>query len=127
MARMTIAEAFDVPFRLINHAPGAERWARGMLRLEPIPTDTVEYAVALPDEPPPEPYLHVSAGDVSSYGAAVGVGVRRAAEEHHLTGVRVTLTQIEAHPVDSSSRAYETASFKAVCAAIETHGGPIFG
>ncbi len=127
MAKRTIAEALDVPFHWINHAPGAERWARGMVRLEPIPTNTVEYAAAISDDFSPEPYFSVDAEDVLRYSEGVSRGVRSAAEKKDFIGVRVTLTQIEAHPVDSSRRAYETAAFRAVCAAAEAHGVPISG
>ncbi len=113
---VTIAEAFDFPFKYVT----TERYAAGTLRLEPTPNHSVEYAVALPNEPADE----VPPEWCRPFPEAVEKGVRLAAQSIGLAGVRVTLTRLLWHDVNSSALSYEIAANKALCAAIEAHGVP---
>lgn len=114
---ITILEAFDFPFRYVT----TERFAVGTLRLEPTPNHFFEYAVALPNEPPDEALPEWC----QPFPGAVEKGIRLAARSIGLAGVRVTLTRLLWHDVNSSTWSYETAGNKALRAAIETHGVPM--
>ncbi len=116
----TIREAFEQPLRWIKLTPGSEKYAVITLRLEPLPTETVEFNVALPDKIRPD---HVEPG----YFAAVEEGIRGCAKEREIAGVRATLISIEAHPIDSSRVSFAIAGYQAMRQAIETHGVPVSG
>ena len=109
---VTIAEAFDQPFRYVT----SERYAAGTLRLEPIAGDALDYAVSLSDETLPN--------WCRAYAGSVEAGVRQAARKIGLIGVRVTLTQLLWHDVNSSAWCYEAAANRAVSLAAEAHGVP---
>ena len=70
MAKMTIAEAFDFPFRRIGQKnDGEPYYAVGTLRMEPLPAEAIEYEVAVPEM--------TFIGPVKpSFAEAVGAGIR---------------------------------------------------
>lgn len=114
---MTVTEALDLPFHTAKHDTSIGDWARGILRLQPVPTVAVEFVVSLPDEPlPPEVD--------PSFVMAVGKGVERSVEKTGLVGLRVTITEIQAPWVDSRRLSYELAVLVAMRAAIITYGVP---
>ena len=114
---ITILEAFDFPFRYVT----TECYAAGTLRLEPSPNHAFEYAVALPNDPPDE----VLPEWCQPFPEAVEKGIRLAARNIGLAGVRVTLTRLLWHDVNSSTLSYEIAANRALCVAIEAHGVPV--
>ena len=114
MINTTIAETLYFPFRLVSPAPGVERWAAGLLRLDPISTPAVEFAAVPADFAP-------------AFAAAVGRGVLRSAEVNGLVGVCITLLRLETDPIDSKPSDYEMAGFQAIQAAIAAHGVPVSG
>ncbi len=113
---VTIAEAFDFPFRYVT----SERYAAGTLHLEAIPDDRLEYQVSLSNDPadeaPPEWAQSLIKG--------VETGIRLAARNTGLVGARVTLTRLLWHDVNSSVLTYEIAANRALCVAVEAYGVP---
>ena len=94
---MTIAAAFDFPFRRTGQKKDGEPcYAVGTLRMEPIPAEAVEYAVHLPDDALVPPVM-------PSFLEAARAGLKEGAEENDLAGLRVTLARLLWHDVNSSA------------------------
>jgi translation elongation factor EF-G len=120
MSKLTITESFEQPLRWVKQTAGSEKYAVITLHLEPLPTEAVEFGVALPHEVLPE---HVEPG----FLLAVEEGVRGYAKRHEIVGIRATLISIEAHPIDSSHVSFGIAGHQAMLRAIEMHGVPVSG
>ena len=116
--KTTILETFDLPFRWVRQNSDPTYYAVGTLRLEPIQSQTVEYSVALPEGALPPAVS-------PSFVKAVGDGVKRYAAEHGIVGIRVILTSIAGHDVDSSDYSFSTGAQKAMAKAMEEHGVPV--
>ena len=116
MAKMTIAETFDIPFHQIGQKnDGEPYYAVGNLRMEPLPAGAVEYAVDLVEVAlvPPAP---------PSFAEAVGAGIKAYTQEEDIVGLRVTLTAIEADAVGSSDYWFYHAAQSALEDAIKARG-----
>ena len=116
----TIREAFEQPLRGVTQNPGSDKYAVNTLRLEPLPTQAVEFRVALAAETSPE-------DADSSFLAAVGEGVQQCVQDHKVVAVRVTLIYLQAHPGDSGRSYFFTAAYMAMRQAIEAHGVSVSG
>lgn len=120
MSKITITEAFEQPLRWIKQTAGSEKYAVITLHLEPLPTEAVEFGVALPD------ISLIPDFDVS-YVAYTERGVQNYARNHGVVGIRVTLISVEAHPVDSNHVSFEIAGYQAMLQAMAAHGVPVSG
>lgn len=115
MPNTTIAEAFDFPFRWVRQNSDPTYYAVGTLRMEPAAALAVEYAVALPDAP---------LSSWNSFAEAAGKGVKAYAKENSIVGVRVTLTTMKTHDVDSSDYSFYRGAQQAMRDAMTAHGVP---
>jgi hypothetical protein len=107
---ITIEQAVERQVRYIRQTSCPGHFAVVTLRVEPYPG--------------PAPVVFVNAALARPlWGAAVEQGVRRFVREqaeasNRITGVRVLVTRLEDHPVDSRQRDFETAAALALAAAL---------
>ena len=113
MARITVRTTVEQACRNVKQFSPTSRFAIITLRLEPSAVEGIEFNNAVENE----------GGRL--FGAAVEAGVRAFGLEHDVTQVRVTLTRVEWHDVDSSDAAFGQAAKAAMARAMDSHGVPI--